>query len=98
MLQLDEVVLGYGPAIAVKGISLEVNEGEVIGLVGPNGAGKSTTLGGVMGFNKPVSGTITLFDQPMRGAEPEWVARSGVSLVPEGRQIFATMSVEENLR
>jgi branched-chain amino acid transport system ATP-binding protein len=98
MLRLDDVVISYGSAVAVKGISLEVKAGEVVGLVGPNGAGKSTTIGGVMGFNKIAAGKISLFDEDLDGAEPEAVARSGVSLVPEGRQIFATMTVAENLR
>jgi branched-chain amino acid transport system ATP-binding protein len=98
MLRLEDVVISYGSAVAVKGISLEVKAGEVVGLVGPNGAGKSTTIGGVMGFNKVSSGTISLFDEDLDGAQPEAVARSGVSLVPEGRQIFATMTVAENLR
>lgn len=98
MLRLEDVVVRYGSATAVKGISLEVKAGEVVGLIGPNGAGKSTTLAGVMGFQKLAGGTITLFGEQLRGAEPEKVARSGVSLVPEGRQIFATMSVAENLR
>jgi branched-chain amino acid transport system ATP-binding protein len=98
MLHLDRVVVQYGRAIAVKELSLEVAEGEFVGLVGPNGAGKSTTLSAIMGFLRPTAGAIRLRGSDITGTPPEAIARMQVALVPEGRQLFATMTVGENLR
>jgi branched-chain amino acid transport system ATP-binding protein len=98
MLQLDDVVAGYGRVPAVRGVTLHVNAGELVGVVGPNGAGKSTTLTTVMGFRKPMAGTITFDEKPLNELTPEVIARRGVALVPEGRQIFAKLTVAENLR
>ncbi len=72
--------------------------GEIVGLIGPNGAGKSTTLHAIMGLIPPRAGEIRLGDRSLRGRSPESIARSGVALVPEGRRLFAELSVEENLR
>jgi branched-chain amino acid transport system ATP-binding protein len=98
MLHLDRVVVQYGRAVAVKELSLEVAEGECVGLVGPNGAGKSTTLSAIMGFLRPTAGAIRLRGSDITGTPPEAIARMQVALVPEGRQLFATMTVGENLR
>jgi branched-chain amino acid transport system ATP-binding protein len=98
MLHLDHVVVQYGRAVAVKDLSLEVAEGEFVGVVGPNGAGKSTTLSAIMGFLRPTAGTISLRGSDITGTPPEAIARMQVALVPEGRQLFATMTVGENLR
>ena len=84
--------------IALNALSLRVEKGMVFGLVGPNGAGKSTTLHSIMGLVPAREGEILLAGRSLRGRSPERVARSGVALVPEGRRIFADLSVEENLR
>lgn len=98
MLQLDSVVVRYGRVEAVRGVSLHVDEGELVGLVGPNGAGKSTILATIMGFLRPRAGSILFEGKPLNGTGPEKLARRGVALVPEGRQIFTTLTVAENLR
>jgi branched-chain amino acid transport system ATP-binding protein len=98
LLQLREVELRYGAVPAVRGLTLEVREGEIVGLIGPNGAGKSTTLHAIMGIVPVAAGEILVAGAPLRGRSPEEIARSGVALVPEGRRVFAGFTVEENLR
>jgi branched-chain amino acid transport system ATP-binding protein len=98
MLELDDVEVRYGPVRAVRGVSLTVGRGEVVGLVGPNGAGKSTTLLTVMGALRPAAGDIRLGGRSIARLAPERIVRAGAALVPEGRHIFADLSVEENLR
>jgi branched-chain amino acid transport system ATP-binding protein len=96
-LELRDVDVRYGALTAVRGLSLRLDRGEIVGLIGPNGAGKSTTLHAVMGVVPVAGGEIMLSGRPLRG-RPEDVARSGVSLVPEGRHIFPALTVQENLR
>ena len=97
MLELRDLSIRYGAVSAVRGLSLEVGRGEIVGLIGPNGAGKSSTLHAIMGLVPPPadgsgwSGTLG-------GLAPEVVTRRGVALVPEGRRIFGELTVEENLR
>jgi branched-chain amino acid transport system ATP-binding protein len=98
MLELRELDVAYGGIGAVRGLSLSVGRGEIVGLIGPNGAGKSTTLHAIMGLVPPRRGDILLDGSSIRGRSPDGVARSGIALVPEGRRIFAELSVEENLR
>ena len=98
MLELDRLDVRYGPVGAVRGLSLGVGKGELVGLIGPNGAGKSTTLHAIMGVVPSVGGDVRLAGSSLRGRTPESIARAGVSLVPEGRRIFGDFSVEENLR
>jgi len=98
LLELDEVEVRHGNVAAVRDLSLVVHEGELVGLIGPNGAGKSTTLHAVMGAVPASGGRIMVDGVPVAGRAPEAIARSGVALVPEGRRIFASFSVEENLR
>lgn len=98
MLELEEVHVNYGRLVALRGISLEVQEGEVVCIVGPNGAGKSTTLASIAGGVKPHRGAIRFAGVALTGKTPEVIARLGVSLVPEGRHVFGTLSVDENLR
>jgi branched-chain amino acid transport system ATP-binding protein len=98
MLEIQGLGVAYGGVAAVRGLTLEVRRGEIIGLIGPNGAGKSTTLHAIMGLVPPQSGQILLDGRSIRGRTPEAVARSGIALVPEGRRIFAELTVEENLR
>jgi branched-chain amino acid transport system ATP-binding protein len=98
LLELDELEVRYGSVPAVRGLSLRLAEGEIVGLIGPNGAGKSTTLHAIMGLCPVHSGQVSLRGRSIRGRAPEAVARSGVALVPEGRRIYANLTVEENLR
>jgi branched-chain amino acid transport system ATP-binding protein len=97
MLEIDELHVSYGRVPALKGISLVVEKGEIVALVGPNGAGKTTTLSTVFGLVRPDSGSISLEGKPLRGMPPERIVRLGLALVPEGRHIFNTLTVAENL-
>ena len=98
MLEIDALDVSYGGVAAVRSLSIEVGKGEIVGLIGPNGAGKSTTLHAVMGLVAARHGEIRLAGASLHGRAPEDVTRSGISLVPEGRRIFADLTVEENLR
>ena len=98
MLELDGLVVRYGSVPAVRGLSLAVERGELVGLIGPNGAGKSTTLHAIMGVVPAAEGDVRFAGQSIRGRAPEAIARAGISLVPEGRRIFGALSVEENLQ
>ena len=98
MLALGGVSVHYGRLAAVRGLDLEVAKGEIVSIAGPNGAGKSTTLLTVAGALRPSAGTISLDGEAIAGKAPEVLARRGISLVPEGRHIFAGLSIEENLR
>jgi branched-chain amino acid transport system ATP-binding protein len=98
MLELKEVHARYGAITALRGISLQVSQGELVALLGVNGAGKSTTLGCIAGVLKPWQGNITFEEAPIVGKSPEQIARLGISMVPEGRDIFPSLTVEENLR
>src|SRR6059058_1251894 len=98
MLTLDNVEVRYGAVPAVRGLSLRVGKGEIVGLIGPNGAGKSTTLHAIMGLVPVHGGEIRFAGRSIRGRAPEAIARGGIALVPEGRRIYAHLSVEENLR
>jgi branched-chain amino acid transport system ATP-binding protein len=98
VLEVRKLGVRHGAVAAVRGLSLEARRGEIVGLIGPNGAGKSTTLHAIMGLVPAHAGEIRLRGVSTLGRAPEIVARSGVALVPEGRRIFAGMTVEENLR
>jgi branched-chain amino acid transport system ATP-binding protein len=98
VLELADVEVAYGGVAAVRGLSLTVEPGEIVGLIGPNGAGKSTTLHAIMGLVPPRGGDIVFGGRSLRGRTPEAIARSGLALVPEGRRLFAELTVEENLR
>jgi branched-chain amino acid transport system ATP-binding protein len=97
-LAVDGLEVRYGAVRAVRGLSFTVEPGEIVGLIGPNGAGKSSTLHAIMGAAPVTAGAVTLGGTSLLGLRPEDVARSGIALVPEGRRIFAELSVEENLR
>jgi branched-chain amino acid transport system ATP-binding protein len=97
-LELDHLTVRYGGVVAVRELSLEVRRGEIVGLIGPNGAGKSTTLHAIMGAAPVQEGDVRVAGRSVRGRPQEAIARSGVALVPEGRRIFAELTVEENLR
>ena len=97
MLKLDNIATYYGNIQALKGISIEVSEGEIITLIGANGAGKSTTLMSVCGIAPPRSGQIFFMDKPIHGMKPNDIVSLGISQVPEGRRIFPYLTVMENL-
>ena len=97
-LALEALEVSYSGVPAVRGIDLEVGPGEIVGLVGPNGAGKSSTLHAVMGVVGVASGEVRLHGRSLRRLAPEQMARLGVALVPEGRHVYASLTVAENLR
>jgi branched-chain amino acid transport system ATP-binding protein len=97
-LAVHSLDVSYGPVRAVTGLSFEVGPGEIVGLIGPNGAGKSSTLHAVMGAAPISGGDVRLGERSLVGLRSEDVARAGIALVPEGRRIFAELTVEENLR
>ena len=97
-LVVENLSVRYGAVDAVRGLSLEVRPGQIIGLIGPNGAGKSSTLHAIMGSAPITGGDVRLDGTSVVGRRPEEVARRGVALVPEGRRIFGELTVEENLR
>ena len=97
-LVVENLDVRYGPVHAVQSLSLQVEPGEIVGLIGANGAGKSSTLHAIMGVAPVTGGDVRLGAESLRGRPPEDVARSGVALVPEGRRVFAELTVEENLR
>ncbi len=97
LLYVKDLHVNYGAIKALKGISFEVNQGEIVTLIGSNGAGKSTTLRTISGLLRPVSGTITLNGKDLTTVSPDNIVRAGIAHVPEGRRIFANMTVMENL-
>ena len=97
MLKIDNLEVAYGNIRAIKGISLEVNQGEIVTLIGSNGAGKSTTLRAISGILKPRSGSITFNGERIEGVEGHDIVAKGICQSPEGRRIFPKMSVDENL-
>jgi branched-chain amino acid transport system ATP-binding protein len=98
MLKIDNLVVAYGGIEALKGISLEVEEGKIITLIGANGAGKSTTLRSIMGLVKPKKGKITYMGKNLLEMKTQNMVSHGITLVPEGRRIFPNLSVLENLK
>jgi branched-chain amino acid transport system ATP-binding protein len=98
MLAVDALEVRYGAVAAVRGLSLEVAEGEIVGLIGPNGAGKSTTLHAIMGALPLAGGDVRFDGASLRGRNPEDITRAGIALVPEGRRIYGDLTVDENLR
>jgi branched-chain amino acid transport system ATP-binding protein len=97
-LAVEDLEVRHGAVTAVRGLSFEVGKGEIVGLIGPNGAGKSSTLHAIMGAVRPTAGDVRVNGISVVGRRPEDIARRGVALVPEGRRIFAELTVEENLR
>ncbi|WP_425061464.1 ABC transporter ATP-binding protein [Sporomusa carbonis] len=97
MLKVDNINVYYGAIHALKGISVEVNQGEIVTLIGANGAGKSTTLRTISGLLKPKTGKIIFEGQDIAGAAAQNIVKLGISQVPEGRRVFANMTVLENL-
>jgi branched-chain amino acid transport system ATP-binding protein len=97
MLKLDNISAYYGNIQALKGISIDVSEGEIITLIGANGAGKSTTLMSICGIVPPRSGQILFMGEPIHALQPNEIVSLGISQVPEGRRIFPYLTVMENL-
>ena len=97
-LEIEALEVRYGTVPAVRGLSLRLEQGEIVGLIGANGAGKSTTLHAIMGLVPAQAGDVRLRGTSIRGSAPETVARAGIALVPEGRRIYPDLTVEENLR
>lgn len=98
LLEVDALQVAYGGVQAVRGISLEVGEGEIVALLGANGAGKSSTLLAIVGSVKPKAGRIALGGDDVTGLSPDLMVRRGVALIPEGGRVFARQTVEQNLR
>jgi branched-chain amino acid transport system ATP-binding protein len=97
LLEVRDLVVRYGPAVAVDGVSLRMEAGERVALIGPNGAGKSSLVNAVCGLVKPAAGRVVVAGRDVTGGAPGRVVRMGVSQVPEGRQVFPTLPVEANL-
>lgn len=98
LLKVDNVTVRYGQLTALRNMSMHIAEGETLFVTGPNGAGKSTLLKAIAGVVTPREGSITLSGQPIAGTAPEDIARMGFSMVPEGRHVFASLTIDENLR
>ena len=97
MLEVNDINVYYGAIHAIKGVSFEVNEGEIVTLIGANGAGKSTLMNTVSGLLHARTGSVQFMDQDLRAVAPHKVVEKGLAQVPEGRRVFLQMTVEENL-
>lgn len=97
MLKISKLTAGYGGPTIVHEVGMEVNEKEIVTLIGPNGAGKSTVLRSVFGLTKIESGSIEYFGKELKHLKPEAIVQSGISYDPQGRSIFPSLTVEENL-
>ncbi|HBQ21512.1 MAG: ABC transporter ATP-binding protein [Deltaproteobacteria bacterium GWA2_38_16] len=97
LLKIDNITVSYGAIKALKGISLSVNVGQIVTLIGANGAGKSTTLRTISGLLKPQEGKVYFEGRDISGVKPHLIVQTGISQAPEGRGIFANLSVEDNL-
>ena len=98
MLSVKNLSVRYGAITAIRDISLSVQEGELVALIGVNGAGKTTSLCAIAGALKPHEGSVVFDGEAIQGKSPEYITRRGIALVPEGRDIFPSLSVAENLR
>jgi len=98
ILKIDNLESYYGPIMAIRGVSLIVNEGQIVTVLGANGAGKTTLLKTISGIMEPEKGTISLMDEYIQGIEPDKIVKKGITHVPEGREVFPILSVEENLK
>jgi branched-chain amino acid transport system ATP-binding protein len=98
MLELRDIRVSYGRTEVVHGVDVGVGRGEVVGMIGPNGAGKSSILRSICGLLRPSGGDVVLENRVLTGMAPEQIARLGLALVPEGRHVFKTLTVAENLR
>jgi len=97
LLEMRDVVVRYGKATALQGVSMDIPQDEIVTLIGSNGAGKTTTLRAISGLNIPNSGEVRFQGRLINGVEPHEIVRMGIAHVPEGRRVFGSMTVEENL-
>jgi branched-chain amino acid transport system ATP-binding protein len=97
LLEIRDLIVLYGEIEALRGVSISVDEGQVVTLLGANGAGKSTTLRAISGLAKPAAGEIVFDGKSIAGLGPEAIVRLGISHVPEGRRVFPGLSVKENI-
>ncbi len=97
MLKVNDLQVYYGAIHAIKGVTFEVNQGEIVSLIGANGAGKTTTLHAVSGLLKPTSGEVSFLSSKIDNLSADKIVRKGIAHVPEGRRVFAQLSVQENL-
>ena len=97
ILKVDDINVYYGSIHAIKGVSFEVNQGEIVTLIGANGAGKSTTLNTISGLLRSSSGSVTFLDEDLGKVPAHKIVSKGLALVPEGRRVFLQMTVQENL-
>ncbi|MFK7877134.1 MAG: ABC transporter ATP-binding protein, partial [Paracoccaceae bacterium] len=97
MLEFKDVELYYDHVYALKGVSLNVNQGETVALIGANGAGKSSILRAITGLAKPAKGAVTFEGDRVDGTDPSDIVKRGIAMVPEGRRVFPFMSVKDNL-
>ncbi|MFT5138995.1 MAG: branched-chain amino acid transport system ATP-binding protein [Lysobacterales bacterium] len=98
LLELRNIETYYGPVMAIRGVSMEVREGQIVALLGANGAGKTTVLKTISGAMDPQKGTINLNGEEIQGRDPDVIARMGIAHVPEGREVFPFLTVDENLK
>lgn len=98
LLEIKNIETYYGPVMAIRGVSMAVPEGKIVSLLGGNGAGKTTVLKTISGAMDPQKGTVTYAGEQIQAKDPDWVARKGIAHVPEGREVFPFLSVDENLR
>ena len=98
VLELNNLETYYGPIMAIRGVSMTVPEGKIVTLLGSNGAGKTTVLKTISGAMDPQKGTVKFKGEEIQGRDPDWIARQGIAHVPEGREVFPFLTVDENLR
>ncbi len=98
ILELANIEASYGPVQALRGVSLKVERGRIVTVLGANGAGKSTILKTISGIIDPSKGQIRFAGEEIQGRDPDWIVRRGIGHAPEGREVFALLTVEENLR
>jgi branched-chain amino acid transport system ATP-binding protein len=98
LLEIRNLETYYGPVMAIRGVSMDVPDGKVVSLLGANGAGKTTVLKTISGAMDPQKGSVSYDGQPIQGLDPDKVARMGIAHVPEGREVFPFLNVDENLR
>lgn len=98
ILELANIETYYGPVMAIRGVSMKLPQGEIVALLGANGAGKTTVLKTISGAMDPQKGSVKLHGQEVQGSDPDVIARMGIAHVPEGREVFPFLTVEENLK
>ena len=98
VLEVRNVEAFYGAIMALRGVSIDVEEGEIVTILGANGAGKTTLMKTICGLMDPEKGSVTLLDERIEGLDPDRIVKKGLALVPEGREVFPYLTIEENLR